>query len=363
MRPYQRKHLKGLYVLLPGAIEITSSNSACLYLPALRSSGACFYARGFAPAAAAEIEGMCAGQYSRISDQPDPGILRLSLSPSLHTKIDLILNPLRSGGDCLGFLGVTAGESRAPASIDALGRLTGILSNLIHRQLERAELEKQLSHLNTYLTVSSSLSQSMDLHELLEISLYCCMEAVPSEAGSILLLDDEKKNFLFYEVEGAAKPVLQSATFPADRGIAGSILKNQAAEIINDISQDPRFYGRVDSESGFRTRNMIAIPLIAGEEQVGVMELLNKAGGGPFLEEELLLLTPLAEEVAFAIRNAKVFEYVVNTYCKQRQGLMTCRDCQRPLGSWTPCVRYRDISLWMDGLSPDDTLTLPRSRL
>ena len=68
---------------------------------------------------------------------------------------------------------------------------------------------------------------------------------------------------------------------------------------------------------------------------------LNPMDGTDFTEEEQLLLCSIAEEIAFAIRNARVFEYVVNSYCKQRQGLATCRGCQRPLGSWTPCVRYR----------------------
>jgi len=46
--------------------------------------------------------------------------------------------------------------------------------------------------------------------------------------------------------------------------------------------------------------------------------------------------------VAFAIRNGKMFEVVVKSYCKQRQGLNTCKGCKRPLGSWTPCVKYRE---------------------
>ena len=49
-----------------------------------------------------------------------------------------------------------------------------------------------------------------------------------------------------------------------------------------------------------------------------------------------------AEEIAFAIRNAKIFEYVVQSYCKQKQGQLSCRGCERPLGSWTPCVKYRE---------------------
>jgi hypothetical protein len=90
---------------------------------------------------------------------------------------------------------------------------------------------------------------------------------------------------------------------------------------------------------------MIAFPLVAGEEPVGVMEVVNKAGGAPFTEEDRLLLLSIAEEIAFAIRNARVFDYVVNTYCKRRQGQMSCKGCKRPLGSWTPCVKYRDTAV------------------
>jgi hypothetical protein len=79
--------------------------------------------------------------------------------------------------------------------------------------------------------------------------------------------------------------------------------------------------------------------------EVGGLEVLNKVGGEPFHEEERLLLQSFAEEIAFAIRNGKMFEVVVKSYCKQRQGLNTCKGCKRPLGSWTPCVKYREASI------------------
>jgi hypothetical protein len=71
-----------------------------------------------------------------------------------------------------------------------------------------------------------------------------------------------------------------------------------------------------------------------------VLEILNKFEGD-FLEEDLLFLKTIAEEIAFAIRNGKLFEVVVKSYCKIRQGENSCRGCKRPLGSWTPCVKYR----------------------
>jgi GAF domain-containing protein len=136
-----------------------------------------------------------------------------------------------------------------------------------------------------------------------------------------------------------------SATFPADKGIAGYVLQTQKSEVVNDVHSDPRFYGKIDYEYGFVTQNLIVIPLTAGEEKIGVMEILNKTDGGFFTDEDRLLLDSIAEEIAFAIRNARIFEYVVNSYCKQRQGETSCKGCKRPLRSWTPCAKYLEKGL------------------
>jgi GAF domain-containing protein len=208
-----------------------------------------------------------------------------------------------------------------------------------------AELEKQLTHLNAYLTVSSAITQPLGLHELLETVLFCSMEAVSAEATSVLLLDDEKKEFKFYQVEGEAREVLIMSSFPADRGIAGWVLQSQQSQVVNDVGNDPRFYKDIDSKSSFLTRNMIAVPLTADEEKIGVLEVLNKAGAPGFTEEEHHLLHSIADEIAFAIRNAKMFEFLADLYCQQRQGKDSCRGCKRPLGSWTPCVKYREVDV------------------
>jgi hypothetical protein len=52
------------------------------------------------------------------------------------------------------------------------------------------------------------------------------------------------------------------------------------------------------------------------------------------------LLDSLAEEIAFAIRNAWILEFVVTSYCKLRQGETSCKGCKRPLTTWTPCIKH-----------------------
>jgi GAF domain-containing protein len=136
-----------------------------------------------------------------------------------------------------------------------------------------------------------------------------------------------------------------TSSFPIDKGIAGWVLQHQQSEVVNDISGDPRFYGEIDSKSGFRTRNIIAVPLTAGNEKIGVLEVINKIDTPGFTQEEHHLLRSIADEISFAIRNAKLFDYLADIYCKQRQGQSSCKGCKRPLGSWTPCVKYQEAEI------------------
>jgi len=254
------------------------------------------------------------------------------------TRLPFEVHPLEVDERLVGFVAVPD-DVREPV----LAKLVPLWARILDTLIDRAVDARRLKHLNTYLTISSTLSRSVDLEELLEVALYCSMDAVSAEAASILLLDEGKENFRFFRVEGAAKPLLGGTTFPITEGVAGRVLKSREAEIVNDAESDEQFYGKIDRVTGYRTRNMIAVPLIAGEEPIGVLEVLNRHNGDRFSADEKLVLVSVADEVAFAVRNATIFDYVINTYCKRRQGENSCKGCERPLGSWTPCMRYREF--------------------
>jgi GAF domain-containing protein len=312
--------------VLPSVAGMTRSSAVVLYAVDPRLPSPHFLRHGLSPETAADIERLCREQLSSLADQADSMTTAPVALPGLG---DLAFHRLIVQRECVGFLGLAPAGGAVEGSAGPSERLLSLLANAVSSLAERTKSQKMVAHLETYLSVSSMLCQALDLHELLETTLYCCLEAVSAEAASILLLDDEKKSFRFYLAEG----------------LAGSVLSAQQSEMINDVRGDPRFLGDIDSKSGFQTRNMIAIPLVAGEEKIGVLEILNKADGGSFSEDEHQLLVSIAEEIAFAIRNAKIFEYVVNTYCKQRQGQASCKGCRRPLGSWTPCAKYREASI------------------
>jgi GAF domain-containing protein len=333
-----------LQAALPSAAELAHVSMTFLFAADARLRAPLFHQHGFSTGAADYCRRLSADRFPQVKRLAVGQPFDLSASAAGGLPADLTVYPLRSEQDCVGLLGLAGRKSPLPTEA-TMNALVQTLARAICRLVEREDSQRRLSHLNTYLTVSSMLAQEMGLHELLEIALYCCMEAVTAEAATVLLLDDAGERFAFYQVEGPAKPLLEAAAFPADQGIAGAVLQSGQSEIVNNPRRDPRWYQAVDSDTGISTRNLIAVPLVAGEEKVGVLEVLNKADGERFDEDEHLLLVSVAEEIAFAIRNAKVFEYVANSYCKQRQGLGTCRGCERPLRSWTPCVKYREVDI------------------
>ena len=315
--------------------ETGQSPSLVMYL----ASGRQFFHRGLEQEAVSRTRELCARQFDLLSAPGSP----TSTNTHAEQSGDLAFYGLPYRGTCVGVLG-TILDAKLIHS-DVWNELLELIASAVVRIDERLTAERQLTHLNAYRTVSSMLAQAFGLRELLETALYCSMETVSAEAASVLLLDDDKKNFIFYQVEGPTKPILMASTFPADRGIAGHVLRTQQSEVINDAGADARLYREIDAQSNFHTRNMIVVPLTAGQEQVGILEVINKTGADSFSEEEHLLLQSIAEEISFAVRNAKIFEYVANSYCKQRQGQLSCKGCQRPLGSWTPCLKYREASL------------------
>jgi len=329
--------------ILPDIAALSDSNSALIYIHPSNT----FSQFGFPENEVSKLEALCPIQFDKLGDDEQ------HLVPSSDywkPQAQLGLYPLKKNGTCYGFIGMM--DTDLPVEKELWKGLLNAIAVLVANMADRSQLEQQVSHLNTYMTVSSMLAQPVGLHDMLEAALYCCMEVTSAQAASVLLLGENKEHFHFYQVEGPMKPVLDAAKFPIGEGIAGSVLACQESEVINDVQADPRFYGKFDSESEFQTQNMIAIPLTAGKEKVGVLEVINKTEGTDFLEDERLALMMIAEEIAFAIHNARIFEYVVNSYCLIRQGEHSCRGCKRPLGSWTPCVKYRENITVLNMKSP-----------
>jgi PAS domain S-box-containing protein len=324
----QAEDLEGLAQrVLPVLMRVTGATGAIICLEEPRPPFHSLFPEGIQADTLPSIKRICIEQFQQIPIQKDFLSIIVPLTPQEATH--LVLFSLGRQTKPLGFFGlVLPAPDRLPRQI-FMRKITALLAYVIGQILDRLAYDRKIAHLNTYLAVSSKISQSFNLHEVIEAVLHSSMAAVAAEAASVLLLDVDQKNFRFYGVEGPAKLGLVDVTFPADQGLAGYVFQTQKSAIFNDVQQDPRFYGKFDSVSGFQTKNLVAIPLVAGDEKIGVLEVLNKAGDEPFYEDDRLLLESIAEEIAFAILNANV--------CEERQTLAT--EIQRMLEFQTKLIQ------------------------
>lgn len=291
--------------VLPILIRVMGVPAAILYFEEQRPSTHSFFQVGVQGITAQTIERICVGQFHQIPIQADSQPLILSLAPQKTAHVALFL--LHDKRTRMGLLGLLIPENRKLPKLKVVEKVIFLLTQFIAQLVKRLEYEKRIAQFKAYFTVSSKIAKALNLRDVLEAVLYSSMEAVSAEAASVMLLDDEKKNIQFFGLV-PPQPAMMNAIFPADRGLAGKVLQSQHSEVINDVQKDPRFYKKFDLETGFQTRNMVAIPLVAGIEKVGVLEVLNKSGGEPFQEEDRLLLQSIAEEIAFAIHDAKLFD-------------------------------------------------------
>ncbi|MGD8553713.1 MAG: GAF domain-containing protein [Anaerolineales bacterium] len=194
---------------------------------------------------------------------------------------------------------------------DPLRFLQGEVSRL--RQ-ENQELKDELTVLRSSVRGLSAIQDLIhrmtpqtDLFTVLDDLLGSALAVLGASDGSLLLKDEETDELVFAIVRGEARERLTGYRLPPGRGIAGWVVENRQATVVQDVRKDPRFYPQVDETFGFTTQTLACVPLQDGERIVGVIEAVNKLSDREFSPEDHHLLMVVAQLATVAIRRAEKF--------------------------------------------------------
>lgn len=171
-------------------------------------------------------------------------------------------------------------------------------------------ISETLEKFTALMEVSNRLADSLDLDALFARLVELATEALRADRGTIFL-NDEKTGELFSRITTGGG-LSREIRFPNHLGIAGSVFSSGQALIIPDAYSDPRFNREVDKETGYLTRNILAVPIRDRKRRVvGVIQILNKEGGEGFIDSDLSLLEAMGSQAASALIKARLFEEVV----------------------------------------------------
>lgn len=188
-----------------------------------------------------------------------------------------------------------------------------LASQLEGRVVERtAQLQREQQNTETLLRILTEVSSSLDLDRTLNRTLSLLNDTLGAEQGTILLVNPED-NLLHYRAgygylsDRSASPNRAGFTLKIGEGLAGWVVKNREAVLIHDLHLDPRWVR--NPTAGQDHRSAIAVPMMVGEDVIGVLMVFQRMANF-FSAEMLNLVKAIAGQVAVAINNARLYELI-----------------------------------------------------
>lgn len=244
-------------------------------------------------------------------------------SHSLKVKTGLVVYalvnvPVKVGQKVIGVLGVDNRHQQRAFSpedqilLSALADWAAIAIQNAKLYTATVELSRDLELVNE---VSRLVSSTLDVEQIPRLLVKRTAEIFGAECGSLALLDKERGCVVFqvaYDGQGNELKSLKNFLMPLGEGIVGLVAQTGLPRIVNNVQNHPGWSPIADQLTGFTTRKILAVPLIAEGEILGVIELLNKKEGN-FEQHDLELLTLVASSAASAIQNAHQYTALQKT--------------------------------------------------
>ena len=161
--------------------------------------------------------------------------------------------------------------------------------------------QHQVERLRAVLNICRRMSAMTDLASLQSLITQEAKELLQADRVSIFLFDRDN-----CELWSAISQEGKIMRFDARLGIAGAVAMSGQAINVADAYEHPLFYREVDLETGYRTQNLLAVPLHSLDGAIiGVGEATNKRGG-VFTDDDAEILGTLAARVADVIENSPI---------------------------------------------------------
>lgn len=185
-----------------------------------------------------------------------------------------------------------------------LGWLWDVVQRL-HQQ------QRKIARLRGVLSIAPRLLDYLEVEPLLEQIAVEATRLLDCDRASIFLWDREHQELV-------ARPALGveggSLRLPDQTGIVGEVLRSGKPIRVDDAYTDPRFSQKVDQASGYRTRNLMCVPLLSTERRLlGVFEVINKQAGS-FDADDEDILQELSMQVAAVLQNTRERESLLRSH-------------------------------------------------
>jgi two-component system NtrC family sensor kinase len=161
-------------------------------------------------------------------------------------------------------------------------------------------LQHRVDELETMFRVGRTITSRLDLDQVLTEVVDAAVEITGAEEGSILLPDEETGELYIRASRNFQEDFVRTFRLPVNDTQAGQVFKTGEPLLSNDV--DPQ-----KIKTSYLVFSIIYVPLIFHDQIIGVLGVDNRESQRGFNEQNLTLLSTMADYAAIAIENAKLF--------------------------------------------------------
>ncbi|HLF73164.1 MAG TPA: GAF domain-containing protein [Anaerolineales bacterium] len=217
--------------------------------------------------------------------------------------------PLNAGAETMGALSVGSDDATVTytrAQLDLLQAIADQTVGAIVKARLLQETEQRAHQLSTLNEITRQLTSTLEQEPLLQNILENAVSILNCEAGTLFLMDEQTGDLVFRVMVGPVSTNLLGQRLSAGTGIVGRAVQVRAPVIENDAQRSSAHFEGTDRQTGFVSRSILAVPMQIKDRVLGVIEVINRRDGLPFVQDDQNLLTAFAGQAAVAIENARL---------------------------------------------------------
>ena len=214
--------------------------------------------------------------------------------------------PIRCRGELIGIFGLgtwTPGLLGEDA-LTLLGHFSRHAAVAIDNARRYAAEKRRAERFALIARVAGIIASAPELDVLLQRAADAIHEVLDYPNVDIPLLDPTNPHVLVVRIRGGDyKRLIQNEDrLSIATGIMGAAVRERRSQLVNDVPNDPRYVTPPDVLTPLAE---LATPIMHGDDVLGV---LNVEGDRPFDELDRVSLEIIAEHLAVAIQNARLFQ-------------------------------------------------------
>lgn len=256
--------------------------------------------------------------------------------------------PLNAGAETLGTLSISSRDGSVvytKGQLELLQAIADQTAGAIIKARLLQESQQRAHQLSTLNEITRQLTGTLELEPLLQNILENAVGILNCEAGSLFLLDEQTDELVFKVTVGPVAANLVGQRLAPGTGIVGRAVQTRGPVIQNEEQRNLSHFSAIDQQTGFVSRSLMAVPLQVKDRVTGVIEVINRRDGLPFLDDDQMLLTAFAGQAAVAIENARLYTLTDQELAARVEELSVMQRIDRELNASLEMDRAMRITL------------------